>query len=276
MGYAFIIFVVLLASALVIATGAVYGVVKDSQKAPLRALNDYANIKTDQAQTGITIVNTCLSGNGAYVTTSNGAGPYTLWLTVKNNGSTVLNPYKSTVLYNSSYSSFSVTTGVGSSVPFGQVWTPLNNTTMSVPNILIYNLNYPYRLMIAAPNGITAIAPTTPTNFSGQSDKSNTTYDFNWSASTDDKGIAYYLVYDLKQPGSCPLSQLQYIFQIQGNATSSDLSYSYACPNPPCQNTYFFITAVDTEGNMGIPSVVLNCNPPTSGQLCKNTGNPYG
>ncbi len=276
MGFAFIIFVALFASVLVIATAAVYGAAKDSQKAPLKALNDYAGIKTDQAHTRITINATCLAGTGPYTNVKNngGPGPYTLWLTDLNNGSTVLNPKNSTILFNLSYFTFSVTAGVGSSTPFGNVWTPLNKTNMSVPNIMIYNLNYPYRLMVAAANGVTAVAPTTPTNFSGWIDSTNSSYFFSWNASTDAAGVAYYLIYDSKNPGSCPNDiNANQIFQVPGSITSSDLFALYGwndtCTGGSCPNTNFFITAVDNLGNMGVQSVTINCNPPQS-----NTKNP--
>lgn len=279
MGYAFIIFVVMFASALVMATVVTYGIVKDSQKAPLKALNTYAGIKTNQAQTKITIANTCLAGNGAYVTANknSGTGPYTLWLTATNNKSTVLNPNNSSIFFNLSYFTFSITNGVGSSVPFGNAWTPITNINISVPNvstapgIYIYNLNYPYRLMMAASNGITAIAPTAPTNFSGSTDKPNTSYFFSWSPSASSNGIAYYLIYDVKQGlGSCPVTNVS-ILPIPGNSTSSYLSslgFTYTCPKNPCPNTNFFITAIDNLGNMGVQSATLSCNPPTS------NGNP--
>ena len=258
-------FGLLLIMSVVIGTAVNYGIAKDSQTAPLKAKNTYAGIKTGQAQTGLTIVNTCLNGQGDY-TAWNGNGPYTLWLTVKNNGSTVLNPNNATVFFNLTYSNFSVTTNVSNSTPFGNVWSPLKNITISVPNIYIYNINYPnglipYRLMMAASNGITAIAPTTPVNFGGTVIKSNTTYSFWWNASYDAAGIAYYLLngFDNKPDGSCP-SPVSYFITIPGNYTSTAMDYQVMC-NPSCNTDYFYLTAVDNDGNMGVQSYTLKCIP---------------
>lgn len=258
MGYAVIMFVILLLMAVTISLTTNYGVSKDSQEAPLLAENAYAEREAGKAQTGLTIVNTCLSGSYRYVDPTGPAnqfGPYTLNLTVRNNGSIVLNPKNSTIFYNISYVPFNVATG--------EVWTPLTNSTMLAPNIYIYSsdANYPLRLMMAASNGITTIAPTTPTNFSGVSIKANTTYSFTWNASTDDIGIAYYILYGIKNNPSatCPPT-IDYISVIPGNYTTTSLNYQVLC-DPNCNTDYFFMVAVDTEGNMGIPTVTLVCNP---------------
>jgi archaellum component FlaF (FlaF/FlaG flagellin family) len=262
MGYAVIMFVIILLMAVSIAMSANYGISKDSQKAPLLAENAYAEREGGKIQTGVTIVNTCLEGSSKYNGHSVGF-IHTLNLTVRNIGSTVLNPYNSTIFYNLSYFPFIVDTG--------KVWTPLENSTLKINDIYIgsSDSNYPLRLMLATSYGITTISPTTPTNFSGRSDKGNTSYSFNWNSSTDDIGIAYYLLYSMEgKPEICPPSGIKSISPIEGNATSSSLGYSIACPDPPCPKTFFFITAVDTEGNMGVRSVTLICNPPTTGNLC--------
>ncbi len=262
MGYAVIMFVIMLLMAVSIALSTNYGISKDSLEAPLKAENAYAEREEEMLQTGTTIVNTCLEGSSKYNGHSVGF-IHTLNLTVRNIGSTVLNPYNSTIFYNLSYFPFIVETG--------KVWTPLENSTLKINNIYIgsSDSNYPLRLMLATSNGITTISPTTPTNFSGSSDAGNTSYSFNWNSSTDDMGMAYYLLYSMKsKPAICPPSDINSISSILGNKTSSSLGYSVACPDPPCPNTYFFITAVDTEGNMGVRSVTLNCNPPKTGNLC--------
>lgn len=258
MGYAVIMFGVLLILSVVMVTAVNYGILKDSQKAPFRAENAYADIKTGQAQTGITINDTCLSGqNGAYVGLSGGATYYTLWLTAGNNGSIVLNPNNSTVFFNSSYYSFNANTSVSSSVPFGSVWSPLINLSIGVQNIYMSNLQYPYRLMMAASNGITTIAPTTPTNFSGT--YSSSSYNFTWDPSNDSTGIAYYILYNppSNSRGVCPKTNIpSYI----ANATAK------SAPCSSCNNLYFYVTAVNNVGNMGVQSVTLTCS---VGQGCK-------
>ncbi len=269
MGYALIMFGVLLVMSVVMVTAVNYGIAKDSQVAPLRAENIYAEREMGKAQTELTINNTCLDGGGGY-TGGNGIN-YVLWLTVKNNGSTVLNPNNLTLFYNLSYYTFSATTDVDSAVPFGNVLSPLINSTIKVSNIIIDvpDANYPLRLMLAASNGVKAIAPTAPNNFTGRSDDANTSYSFSWNPSTDDTGIGYYILYAFpNSPDSCPQQDYYRTFTIiPGNSTSSGMSKSLACEGN-CPHTYFYLTAVDLDGNMGIQSVTLDCNPPQTGQPC--------
>ncbi len=261
MGYAVIMFVVLLLLSVSIALSANYGMSKDSQEAPLLAENAYAEREGGKMQTGITIVNTCFSGSGLYTTGSGGYGPYTLNLTVKNNGSIVLNPNKSTIFYNTSYVSFNVITG--------QVWTPLTNSTMLAPNIFIYSsdMNYPLRLEAVTNNGIKAIAPTSPSNFWGETN-GNESYSFGWTHSTDDDGIAYYLLYKSNSngfSGQCPDPNLINITILPGNINST--FYPSPC-TPPCPVASFFLTAVDNIGNMGIQSMTVYCWPQTTDKPC--------
>jgi len=270
MGYAVIMFVILLLMAVTIALSANYGISKDSQEAPLLAENAYADRETEKAQSRLSIVNTCLQGDGGY-TGKGGAVNYILWLNVFNNGSTVLNPNNSTIFYNLSYRVYTVTNNIGSSVPFGDVLMPLITSIVRVPNIYIGapDANYQLRLMITASNGIKTIAPTAVNNFTGRSDKDNTTYSFTWSPSVDDTDIDYYILYAFKnQPINCPQKDYYTNFSIiSGKLTASEMNESVACVGS-CPQTYFNIVAVDTEGNMGLQSITLNCNPPVSGKTC--------
>lgn len=262
MGYALTMFGVLLIMSVVMVTAANYGIAKDSQIAPLKAKNVYAEREMGKVQTGITIVNTCLSGGYRYVDPTSPAGqygPYTLNITVRNNGSIVLNPKNSTMFYNSSYVPFNVTTG--------EVWTPLINSTILVQNIYIYSsdANYPLRLMMATSNGVTTIAPTTPTNFSGRN-YGNTTFEFKWNSSQDDKGISYYLIYKFEGSAqdTCPKTPDD-IFWVAGNQTS--MTASIPCPQP-CKTKYLYMVAVDVDGNMAIPSKTIKC-PGQSNNPCE-------
>ncbi len=257
MGYALIMFGVLLIMSVVMVTAVDYGIAKDSQVAPLKAENIYAERETGKAQTGLTIVDTCLGNSGRYLKGSgneNPSGPHTLYLTVRNNGSIVLNSTKATVLYNNSYRSFTVTSG--------NVWTPLTNASMQVSNIYIPTPGSPdpyveLRLLVAAENGISAIAPTSPTNFNIYYDSGSDQYTFSWNASKDDTGIGYYLIYefDTTAPTSCPINPTQ-ILWIAGKQNS--LSSNIPCPRP-CKTRFFFITTVDLGGNMAIQSRTLRC-----------------
>jgi hypothetical protein len=213
MGYAIIMFGVLLAAIVVMSTVVTYGIAKDSQTAPLKARNIYAGIKTEQAQTGLTIVNTCLSGSDRY-TIGQGSntisGPYILYLNVSNNGSIVLNSTKATVIYNNSFTTFTTS---------GNVWTPMKNATMQVSNVYIPSPNSPapgtaLRLLVAAENGVSAIAPTTITNFTVYSAGSNNNTDvFTWDPSQDQKGIYQYIVYGFlnSPPSQCPWDTTPYL-----------------------------------------------------------------
>lgn len=257
MGYGVIIFVILLAAVVVIAAVVTYGTAKDSQTASLKARNIYADIKTGQAQTGLTIVNTCLSGSGGYTSPPNAPGFHILNLTVKNNGSIVLNSTRGTVLYNTSYINFNVTSA-------GNVWTPLINASLVVSNIYLGpNIPPPtgpeLRILVAAENGVSAIAPTSPTNFE-VFNVGNKTDIFTWNPSNDDKGIDYYLIYkfDNSAPSQCPWEILpSLIIAVAGNQTSKTAVIDCG---PPCPARYFFMTAIDLDGNMAIQSRAVKCN----------------
>ncbi|MFA4935748.1 MAG: hypothetical protein WC568_07930 [Candidatus Methanoperedens sp.] len=267
MGYAVIMFVALMLMSVVMITAVTYGVAKDSQIAPLKAENSYAERETGKAQTKITIAFTCLYGKHVYTGggSSSGFGPYTLNLTAKNNGSTVLNPYNSSIFFNLSYYQLSFSADSRNSVPFGDVWTPLISAYVFVPNFYIYSTDdkSPLRLMMAASNGITAIAPTSPTNFSGISIKELNVYDFYWNSSYDETGIAYYLldVFNQLPAGNCPPEDIINTTTIPGNSTY----YRFYCPGSNCDTDFFYLTAVDNEGNMGVQSLTVKCNPSGGG-----------
>jgi len=270
MGYAVIMFVILLLMAVSIALSANYGISKDSQEAPLLAENAYAEREGGKMQTGLTIINTCLSNPGRYLAGQGGAtyGPHDLYLTIRNNGSIVLNSTKATILYNKSYVKFMVTSEI--------VWAPLKNTSLKVSNLYIIPGNgsitdpgQELTLLVAAENGIVAIAPTSPINFTGGTDKNNGSFIFNWNPSKDDKGIDYYLLYSFEgggTPASCPVTGAKISPPIAGNLTTSLFTEAQICDGG-CQNTWFFLVAVDIDGNMGIPSRTLKC-PPGNGVSC--------
>lgn len=262
MGFAVIMFVALMLMSVVMITAITYGVAKDSQTAPLKAKNIYADIKTGQAQTGLTIVNTCLDGSGRYTGGQN-PGFHNLNLTVENNGSVVLNSTRVTVLYNTSYINFTVTSA-------GNVWTPLTNASLVVSNIYL-DPNIPppgpeLRLLVAAENGISTIAPTVPRNFTGSTNSLNNSFMFSWNASYDADGIAYYRLYDIASQGNtgqCP-PQPYVIGQISGRLSNSSFGYDSLCPEGHCNTDWFYLTAVDNLGNEGIQSRTIKCIPAQS------------
>ncbi len=269
MGYAVIMFVALMIMSVVMITAVTYGIAKDSQVAPLKAENAYADIKTKQAQTGLTIVNTCLNGSGEYTNPDPGVNPglQNLYLTVLNNGSIVLNSTKATVLYNASYINFTVTSA-------GNVWTPLTNASLMVSNIYLDpglspgSLGPKLRLLVSAENGVSAIAPTTPTNFS-VINIANKTDVFYWNSSEDQMGISQYIIYNFlsnNAPSQCPWPTPDNIIVVSGNQTN--LTAQVPCPQP-CNKRYFFMTALDFGGNMAIQSRYVRCNGQSPGP-CQN------
>lgn len=303
MGYAVIMFVIMLLLAVSIALSANYGISKDSHEAPLLAENAYAERETGKAQTGLTIVNTCLKadsstydrytkppGNSELV-----SGPYTLYLLVRNNGSTVLNPNNATVIYNSSYINFSAYRNKDyngwrddwkywwdywnvcnddwkywsyENIIFFRAWTPLTYTCMKASGIYISTPNAAaqspeIRLLVSAENGISTIAPTSPINFTGM--RNSSWYNFRWNASYDEDGIAYYRLYRDRDGGGMGSQNYCYdydiIAEIPGNRTY------YNCPESLCgdgggggsQGDYFRLTAVDTLQNEDVQSRTINC-----------------
>ncbi len=300
MGYAFIMFGVLLVMSVVLISAVNYGIAKDSQVAPLKAENIYADMETEKFQTSLTILNTCIkrqSGDGRYVNRygTDPSGLYSFSLTVRNTGSIVLNSSKTTiiylsrntsnktVIYNSSYIGFLTTPK--------KVWAPLTNASLNISGIRI---NTPtvfgdddgpstnpwdeLRILVAAENGVVTIPPTSPINFTGILNTSTKIITFGWNASYDEDGIAYYRLYVFDgfgdsysefETGFCPPRAYTTI-QIPGNATVYSLNYSTSpyssyLQNPPCDDDDchhdgFYVTAVDNLGNEGIPSRTVDCH----------------
>jgi hypothetical protein len=297
MGYAVMMFGVLLIMSVVLVTTYNYGIMKGSQTAPLKAENDYAARETGKAQTSLTILNTCIwpeSGNDRYVNRLGNelSGIYSFNLTVINNGSIVLNSSKTTIIYLSrNTSNKTVISNVGFPKTPKNVWAPLTNASLNISGNIIntptqFGDTYgpstnPWdelRILVAAENGVVTIPPTSPINFTGILNTSAIIITFRWNASYDKDGIAYYSLYIFDgfpdsppasgfYTGFCPPRPYT-IIQIPGNATSYSWDYS---TSPYLQNTDcygsedlchdgFYLTAVDNLGNEGIPSRTLDCH----------------
>ncbi|MCZ7396370.1 MAG: hypothetical protein O8C68_11260 [Candidatus Methanoperedens sp.] len=305
MGYAVTMFGVLLIMSAVMMTTYNYGIAKDSQTAPLQAKNDYAARETGKAQTVLTVVQTCIypldAAKDRYVTgfTNNKekSGPYSFNLTVRNNGSIVLNSSKPTVIYISRNTSNKTVIYNSSYVGFPKtprnVWAPQTNASLNVSGVTI---NTPYdwdfhmgtapfgielidlfanpwdelRILVAAENGITVIPPTSPINFTGVEGWSGVNccvnVTFRWNASYSANGIAFYRLYlfTTATTGHCPPTPYA-IIQIPANSTS------YFLANPICEPVAY-VTAVDKLGNEGVPSRALDCDQggPYHEVLCQN------
>jgi len=148
---------------------------------------------------------------------------------------------------------------------FFRAWAPLTYACMMASNIYIYN-NIPpegpkLRLLVTAENGVSTIAPTSPTNFTGFKTPDNRTYSFSWNASYDEDGIAYYRLYAIDRGGDrgeCP-PKTYAIEEIPGNTNS--LAFNYTIAPSGINTDYFYVTAVDTLQNEGVQSRTLKCNP---------------
>lgn len=291
MGYAVIMFGVMLAMSVVIITAVNYGIAKDSQIAPLKAENVYAARETGKAQTALKINRTCIepeSGSQSYKrythaegTETSNSGPYILYLTVGNNGSTVLKPNNLTLLYNTSYKRFNVTTwretGMYWSSPYWRdicgdwninswntfgVWPPLTYICMRVSQIYIDTPSSPapgpeLRVLANAENGVSTIAPTSPSNFTAV--KSSNRINFSWNASYDSDGIAYYRLYALDTSGRGDCDGDYYSSVITIIPANTVLPYRHDCSIYNCKDYYFYLKAVDTLQNEGIQSRTIYC-----------------
>ncbi|MCZ7357047.1 MAG: hypothetical protein O8C66_13615 [Candidatus Methanoperedens sp.] len=295
MGYAVIMFGVLLIMSVVMGIAVNYGIAKDSQVAPLKAENDYAAREAGKAQTALTIVQTCIqtqSGDGRYVDAHGNdlSEQYFFNLTVRNNGSIVLNSSKPTVIYLSRKTSNNIynSSKIGFPRTPGNVWAPRTNASLNISDITIntpdvgfggctdnscYSKN-PWdelRILVAAENGVIVIPPTSPINFTGIVGTNTSKINLSWNASYDVDGIAYYRIYAFEDDGGndfpndfCPPRAIS-ITQIPANATF----YSYNRPIYINDITIYYLTAVDNLGNEGVPSRTIDCHT-TSGFVCKN------
>lgn len=288
MGYALTMFGMLMVTSVVMVTAATYGVAKDSQTAPLKAENTYAEIETGKAQTSLTIVNTCIAPDShaldRYIKppgVETVSGPYNLYLKVRNSGSTVLGTNNS-ILYNGYFKYYSTPSSdgkhddinefCGDTTSYSTAWAPLTNTCMKASNITIATPDMPapgdeLRLLVDAENGVSTIAPTSPTNFEGFRIPDNDTYSFSWNASYDEDGIAYYRLYAIDaagEAGNCP-PKTYTIQQIPGDKDTFVFQYSLFCK--PCNADLFFLTAVDNLQNEGIQSRTIKCEP-VAGRPC--------
>ncbi len=201
MGFAVIMFVVLLAAALVTATVVMYGVAKDSQTAPLKAENIYAEREAGKVQTDMVVVTTKINGTAKYTSVDKDPNLLNLHLTIKNNGSIVLDPRKYSVILNRSWVWINSTSN--------NVTAPLTNSSTASLNLAVTPPDKPMQslsLLVTAENGVKVITPTSPgiteSNYSVDLNQSepekNCWYDLNlsWSPSYGEMWpISYYTIY---------------------------------------------------------------------------------
>ena len=258
MGYAVIMFFIMLLMALAISLSANYGMSKDSEEAPLLAQNAYAEREGGKGQTDMIVEATKVNGTMYYTDTdtTNGSETINLYLTVKNNGSININPLKYSIILNGTW-----------------VWinSASDNTTYPLEKTNTSSLvltQKPRNLTLTAENGVKIIIPSAP-KITGIDIKPNTTgttncyYDLNlsWESSVGKMWpITHYTVY--------------YTF---ADVTTKNDNVSIALTLGPTNNffigeairrtsqgqcsevvgesqVYVWITASDTHGNEGVPS----------------------
>lgn len=176
MGYAVIMFGVLLVMSLVVATAYNYGIAKESQIAPLKAKNIYAERETEKAQTDLVVAATKINGTAIYTSVDKSPNLLNLHLTIKNNGSIVLNPNKYSILLNRSWIWINSTSD--------NVTPPLLNSTTSSLNLSVTPSSAPMQslsLLVVAGNGIKTITPTSPILYYVDINNNGTWWDANLS-----------------------------------------------------------------------------------------------
>ncbi len=134
-----------------------YGIEKDSQVAPLKAKNEYAEREAGRSQTDLVVVATKINGTAIYTSVDQNPNLLNLHLTVKNNGSIVLDPREYSIILNRTWMPISSTSN--------NVTPPLNKSNTSSLNLTVTPESKPMQsisLLINSGNGVKIITPTSP------------------------------------------------------------------------------------------------------------------
>ncbi len=275
MGYAFIIFGVLMMMSLVAIMVVTYGVEKDSQVAPLKAENIYAEREAGKGQTDLVVASTKINGTATYTSTQDSLpNVFNLHLNIKNNGSIVLDPRKYSIILNSSWVWMNSTSN--------NVTSPLSSSNISSFNLTAtpkYSPMNSLSLLVTAGNGVKIITPTSPMinylditgNQSGADKNCWKDANISWLQSSGEMWpVVNYTVYYTDDPNE-QLSKNNYnISFTTGSDTDMFIGRAFRstsqgneCSNLTIGNStfYIWITAKDSHGNEGPPS-----------NTCKATG----
>ncbi len=258
MGYAVIMFVMLLLMSVGIALSVNYGISKDAREAPLLAGNAYMEREGGKAQTDMVVEATKVNGTMYYTDTdtANGSETINLYLTVKNNGSINLNPLKYSIILNGTWVWINSTTK--------NTTYPLEKTNTSS----LVLTQKPRNLTLTAENGVKIIIPSAP-KITGMDLKVNTTgttncyYDLNltWESSVGKMWpITHYTVYYTFADVTTKNDNVTIALTL-GPATNFFIGEAIRrtsqgqCDEQPGESQVFvWITASDTHGNEGVPS----------------------
>ncbi len=277
MGYAFIIFGVLMMMSLVAITVVTYGIEKDSQVAPLKAENAYAESEAGKAQTDLVVNATKINGTAIYTSLDQTPNLLNLHLTIKNNGSIVQDPRKYSIILNGSWARIDSTSN--------NVTPPLNSSMTSSFNLAVTPSASPMRsisLLVTAGNGIKIITPTSPiinkNNLSVYPyplDQSNWwSLDITWLPSYGEMWpIDHYTLYYMNTTNLSSVIDKNNVSIAFTTNASRNYHIGKAFPkggdNP---SFYIWISAIDIHGNEGPPSNTctasgsgagnVNCNVP--------------
>jgi archaellum component FlaF (FlaF/FlaG flagellin family) len=253
MGYAVIIFVILLLTALTIALTTNYGVSKDSQEAPLFAENAYADREAGKMQTDFVVEALKVNGTMYYSSVvTNSPQTIHLHLTIRNNGSFVLTPLKYSILLN-------------------KTWVPINsasdNSTYPLMNSTTHSLDLtqkPLNLTITSENGVKITVPSPP-RFTSLSASPNTS-DNCWRDLT--------VSWNVPSVSQWPIDHyaLYYTWADNINKNDTDVAFTTGSTNSAfignafrkvgancgannaSNSLYVWMTAFDTHGNEGVPT----------------------
>lgn len=267
MGYAVIMFVILLLMAVSIALSANYGISKDSQEAPLLAENAYAEHEGGKKQTDVVVEATKVNGTMYYSSvTTDGSQKINLHLTIKNNGSIVLSPLSYSILLNKTWVWINYTSDNSTY--------PLTNSTTASLNLIQKPLN----LTLSTENGIKITIPSPPV-FTLLKATPNTTdncwrdLELNWIPPAVNKWpIDHYVVY-YTFDDNIDKNNVSIALTL-GTETNAFIGSAYRkvgsnCGvNPIDNHVYVWMSAIDKHGNEGVPSGTCLLPGNSNGENC--------
>ncbi len=253
MGYAVIMFAILLLTALAITLSANYGVSKDSEVAPLLAENAYADREGGKMQTDAVVETTKVNGTMYYSSVStDGSQKINLHLTIKNNGSTVLTPLMYSILLDKTWVWINYTSDNSTY--------PLTNSTTTSLNLAQKPLN----LTLSTENGIKITVPSPPV-FTLLRSTPNTTdncwrdLEINWNPPVVnnwpiDHYVVYYTFNDTINKNNVSIA-LTLAAETTAFIGSAYRKVGSNCgENNVSNQVYVWMTAVDKHGNEGVPT----------------------